>query len=68
MAAPLEQMIDAALEQVRAELIRMYTDGDTGQVVIHCGKDQVRVKATPERINDPVRLHTQQVRPTDTLR
>lgn len=58
MAAPppLEQAIEDALEQVRAELMRMYADGDIGEVTIHVGRDQLRVKATPERINEPVRL------------
>lgn len=64
----LERAIDDILAQARAELVRMYADGDTGAVVIHVGRDQLRVKAQPERNNEPVRLHTQQVRPTDTLR
>lgn len=68
-ATPLEQMIDAALDQVRQELIRLYADGDVGSVVIHVGRDQLRVKAQPERINPPVRLHSiAKVRSTDTSR
>lgn len=57
---PLERAIENALEQVRAELIRFYTDGDTGKIEIHCGPQQLRVKATPERVNEPVRLHSKQ--------
>lgn len=53
---PLEQMIEKALEQARAELVRLYADGDVGIVALHCGREQIRVKATPERINEPVRL------------
>lgn len=54
----LERAIDDALEQVRAELMRLYADGDTGTVTVHCGKEQLRVKSTPERIHEPVRLNS----------
>lgn len=45
----LAKAIDETLAQVRAELIRLYLDKDVGTVVVHCGKKQMRVKATPER-------------------
>jgi hypothetical protein len=64
----LERAIDDILAQARAELVRMHADGDIGTVVIHCGKEQWRVKAHPERIYESVSLQSNKVRPTDTLR
>ncbi len=55
---PLQQAIEYALEQVRVELMRMYAEGDVGTVTVHCGREQMRVKALPERTNEPVRLQT----------
>ncbi len=52
----LEQAIEDTLEQVRTELMRLWTDGDVGIVAVHVGKEQMRVKATPERTHDPVRV------------
>lgn len=57
-ATPLEKMIERAMAQVRAELIRLYSDGDVGTVTLHCGEKQIRVKAAPERNSEPVRLET----------
>lgn len=54
----LEKAIGDALELVRAELVRFYADGDQGTVVINVGRAQMRVKATPERISEPVSLET----------
>jgi len=54
----LEKAIGAALDQVRAELVRFYTEGDIGTVVVHVGTKQMQVKATPERRRDPVPLET----------
>lgn len=53
---PLERMIEGALEQARAELMRLYADGDVGKIELNCGKDQIRVKATPERVYEPIRI------------
>jgi hypothetical protein len=53
---PLEKAIEDALKQVRAELIRFYGDGDVGKIELHVGKKQIRVKATPERSNEPVQF------------
>lgn len=50
----LEQKINEALEQARAEIIRFYSDGDVGTITLHVGKKQIRVKATPERSFTPV--------------
>lgn len=47
---------DEVLEQVRAELVRLYSQNDVGTIVLHCGKKQIRVKATPERSNEPVQF------------
>jgi hypothetical protein len=55
-ATPLEKMIDCALKQARAELMRLYADGDIGKIELNCGKQQIRVKATPERIHEPVTI------------
>jgi hypothetical protein len=55
----LERAIENILQQVRAELIRLYSDGDIGTVCVHCGKQQMRVKAAPERIHEPEPLKTQ---------
>jgi hypothetical protein len=52
----LEQAITEALEQARTELMRLYADGDVGTVCIHVGHRQLRVKTTPERTRDPVRV------------
>lgn len=52
----LRKAIEDALEQVRVELLRFYADGDVGVVAVHVGKLQMRVKATPERVNEPVVL------------
>lgn len=51
---PLEKAITETLELVRAELMRLYRDKDVGTIVIHVGKRQMRVKATPERNYDAV--------------
>lgn len=56
---PLERAIELAIEQVRAELMRFYADGDVGTVTVHCGKEQLRVKSTPERTHEPVRTKAQ---------
>lgn len=53
---PLEQAINDALDQIRAELVRFYADGDVGTVCVHVGLEQMRVKATPERNREPVRV------------
>lgn len=50
----LAKAIDDALEQVRAELVRFYADDDVGTVAVHVGRQQMRVKATPERVHEPV--------------
>lgn len=47
---------DEVLEQVRAELVRLYSQNDVGTITLHCGKKQIRVKATPERSNEPVQF------------
>lgn len=52
----LETAIESALEQVRTELMRLYADGDVGTVCVHVGRNQMRVKTTPERTHDPVRV------------
>lgn len=52
----LRKAIEDALEQVRVELLRFYADGDVGTVAVHVGRQQMRVKATPERVNEPVIL------------
>ena len=52
----LEQKINEALEQARAELVRFYSDGDVGTITLHVGKKQIRVKATPERSYEPVQF------------
>lgn len=61
MAIPpqLAKAIDETLEQVRRELIRLYADSDVGTVTVHCGKKQMRVKATPERTHDAVPVEAQ---------
>lgn len=56
---PIGKAIEETLEQVRTELIRLYADGDVGTVTVHCGREQMRVKATPERTHEPVRLKAQ---------
>lgn len=53
-----EHGIDEILEQVRAELLRFRADGDVGTVTVHVGREQMRVKATPERTHEPVSLIT----------
>lgn len=59
MAKPKhERAIDAILEEVRVELLRFYTDHDVGTVTVHVGREQMRVKATPERTHEPVLLVT----------
>lgn len=50
----VQAAIELALEQARAELMRLYADGDVGTVTVHCGRQQMRVKATPERIHEPL--------------
>lgn len=55
----LAKAIDETLEQVRRELIRLYTDNDVGVIAIHVGKKQMRVKATPERTHDAVAVTEQ---------
>lgn len=55
-ATPLEKAIEETLEQVRAELIRLYSNNDVGVITLNCGKRQIRVKATPERIREPVQF------------
>lgn len=63
MGAPpleLKKAIDEALEQTRTELLRLYEYGYTGSVTVHCGKNQLRVKATPERACEPIILAAQQ--------
>ena len=52
----LERAVTNALEQVRSELLRFYADGDIGTVVVHVGKAQMQVKASPERKRDPVQV------------
>lgn len=52
----LEKAINEALEQTRTELLRLYEHGDVGAVTIHCGHKQLRVKASPERIYEPIPL------------
>lgn len=56
LTAKMARVIEAALGQARAELIRMYSDEDIGKVEMNCGKGQIRVKALPERINEPVKF------------
>ena len=57
-APQLEKAIEDTLEQVRTELIRLFADGDIGTVAVHVGKQQMRVKSTPERTHEPVRVET----------
>jgi hypothetical protein len=52
----VERAIEDILAQVRIELKRLYAAGDIGTVTVHCGAEQMRVKATPERIREPVRV------------
>lgn len=52
----LEQAIIVALEQVRNEMIRLYSGGDIGTISVHCGTAQIRVKAAPERNLEPVQF------------
>ena len=56
--AAFEKAIAETLTQVHAELVRLYTDGDVGTVIINVGKAQMRVKAQPERISEPISLET----------
>lgn len=55
----LEKAIGETLEQVRTELMRLYADNDVGVIAVHCGKKQMRVKATPERTHDAVPVEAQ---------
>lgn len=52
----IEQAINRALEQARDELIRLYSNGYVGKVELNCGKDQIRVKALPEQVYEPVKF------------
>jgi hypothetical protein len=54
MAATPE--VTAILQQVETELTAMLLAGETGTVTVHCGVDQLVVKANPERKHEPVRL------------
>lgn len=51
---PLERAIDETLALVRVELMRLYRDNDIGTIVVHVGKKQMRVEATPKRTHDAV--------------
>lgn len=52
----LEKAITEALEKVRMEIVRFYAEDDVGTIIINVGKAQMRVKATPERISEPISL------------
>jgi hypothetical protein len=52
----LEEAIAIALAQVRTELNRLYANDDVGTITLHCGKGQIKVRATPERLYEPVQF------------
>lgn len=44
------------LTQVEAELTRMVESGETGTVVVHCGRGDVVVEVTRKHKHEPVRF------------
>lgn len=55
MATPPPE-VQKILDQVQSELAAMILAGETGTVTVHCGVDQMTVKANPERRHEPIRL------------
>lgn len=53
---PTPTALKEILDLVEAELTAMILAGETGAVTIHCGENQMVVKATPERKHEPVRF------------
>lgn len=52
----LEKALDTAFELARLEALQMIADGDVGVIMLHIGKRQIRVEATPKRSHEPVQF------------